>query len=170
MLINAHILHADEQLNIAMQLAKRLPDSIDKNLLICALHGVQAELFMMSVDYEKITTENTQLHRQLYEPIVQAQAARKCKYIDEDALAKTGTYSYNEFEKKLEQACQGTAKSLGEFLRKYERIGISTSTETASDASTNTCKHTFPKCESMVLSIFPKTSNPPDKGGFFYVR
>ena len=123
MLINAHILHADEQLNIAMQLAKRLPDSIDKNLLICALHGVQAELFMMSVDYEKITTENTQLHRQLYEPIVQAQAARKCKYIDEDALAKTGTYSYNEFEKKLEQACQGTAKSLGEFLRKYERIG-----------------------------------------------
>lgn len=46
-----------------------------------------------------------------------------CRYIDKDKLAETGIHTLEEFTKMLRQACEQDAKSLGEFLRKYYKLG-----------------------------------------------
>ena len=46
-----------------------------------------------------------------------------CRYIDKDKLAETGVHTVEDFTKMLRKACEQDAKALGEFLRKYFKLG-----------------------------------------------
>lgn len=47
----------------------------------------------------------------------------ECRYIDKDKLAETGIHTLENFMKMLRQASEQDAKTLGEFLRKYYKLG-----------------------------------------------
>lgn len=122
MTTNTHILTMNTCLGEVRELVRGLPELAVKPRLMVLMEQLNDELFSAQTDFAEVSKRNIELNRQLYEPVIMAQTSPLCRYIDVDALEK-GAYQVPEFERKLRQACEGTARVLGLFLRKYEKIG-----------------------------------------------
>ena len=123
MTTNTHILTINTQLGELRELVRTLPDSAVKEKMLGLMASMTDEIFSAQTDFASLGTQVAELSKQLYAPVVHAQMGEICRYIDIDALNKVGTYSLEDFDKMLRQACESTAKELGAFLRKYKKIG-----------------------------------------------
>ena len=123
MTTNTHILTINTQLGELRELVRTLTDSAVKEKMLGLMASMTDEIFSAQTDFASLGTQVAELSKQLYAPVVHAQMGEICRYIDIDALNKVGTYSLEVFDKMLRQACASTAKELGAFLRKYEKIG-----------------------------------------------
>ena len=120
---NSHILAIDTYLGEMRGMVRALENNPAKEALMNLVQAMTDEVFEAHADFTEMNNKIADLHRQLYEPIVRAQAGEQCRYIDVDALNKSGVYTLEDFEKKLRKACESDARVLAVFLRKYEKIG-----------------------------------------------
>ena len=120
---NAHILAINTYLGEMREMVRALECNPTKEALMELVQAMTDEIFGAHTDFAEMNNQIADLHRQLYEPVVRAQAGEQCRYIDVDALNKGGVYSLDDFEKKLRKACESEARVLAAFLRKYEKIG-----------------------------------------------
>ena len=123
MTTNTHILTLNSHLGELRGLVRAIPDSALKTDILELLTSITDEVFCTQTDFAVMDAQMTELRKQIYEPVILAQVGELCRYIDLDALNKGGVYSLEDFDRMLRQACEGTAKELGTFLRKYEKIG-----------------------------------------------
>ena len=123
MTTNAHILTIASHLGQMRALLCAIPESAAREQLIALADGMTDEIFCAQTDVADMGKQIAELNRQLYEPVVQAQMGKRCRYIDADVLNSKGVYTPEEFDKMLCKACEGTGKTLGTFLRKYEKLG-----------------------------------------------
>jgi len=123
MTTNAHILAINTHLGELRGLVCAIPDSALKADIIGVMESMTDEVFCAQTDFAAMGNKITDLSMQLYAPVVHAQMGEICRYIDLDALNKSGVYSLENFDKMLRKACESEAKVLGDFLRKYEKIG-----------------------------------------------
>ena len=120
---NSHILAIDTYLGEMRGIVRALGNSPEKEALMNLAQAMTDEVFGAHTDFAEMNNQIADLHRQLYEPVVRAQAGEQCRYIDVDTLNKSGVYSLDEFEKMMRKACESEARVLAAFLRKYEKIG-----------------------------------------------
>ncbi len=118
-----HILTIASHLGQMRALLCAMPESAAREQLIALADGMTDEIFCAQTDVADMGKQIAELNRQLYEPVVQAQMGERCRYIDADVLNSKGAYTPEEFEKMLCKACESSAKVLGTFLRKYEKLG-----------------------------------------------
>lgn len=123
MTTNAHILTLNTHLGELRGLACAIPDSALKADIIGLIESITDEAFCAQTDFAVMGNQIADLSKQLYAPVVHAQMGEFCRYIDLDALNKSGVYTLEDFDKMLRKACESEAKVLGDFLRKYEKIG-----------------------------------------------
>ena len=73
MTTNKHILTITDRIVTAKQLARQMPDSADKQLLIALLDDVCDQVFVLNNDIAKDQDKITELTRMIYEPVIGAQ-------------------------------------------------------------------------------------------------
>ena len=105
------------------ELVCAMPESAACVEMVGLVEVMTDEIFCAQTDYAGLQQQIAELNRQLYEPVVQAQMGKRCRYIDADVLNSKGAYTPEEFDKMLCKACESSAKVLGTFLRKYEKLG-----------------------------------------------
>lgn len=120
---NTHILTIDTHLGELRTLVRSLPDSSVKESMLELIQSMTDEIFCAQTDFAALGNRVAELSKQLYAPIVHAQMGELCRYIDVDALNKSGVYSLEDFDRMLRKACESEGKVLGKFLHKYEKIG-----------------------------------------------
>jgi len=123
MTTNAHILTLNKHLGELRGLTCAIPDSALKADIMELIESITDEVFCAQTDFAAMGNKIEDLSKQLYAPVVHAQMGEICRYIDLDALNKSGVYDLENFDKMLRKACESEAKVLGDFLRKYEKIG-----------------------------------------------
>ena len=123
MTTNTHILTLNTYLGQMRALVCAMPHCAEKEQLLELADTMTDEVFCAQTDFAGLHSRISELNRQLYEPVMRAQMGERCRYIDVDALNKVGIHTLEQFEKMLCQACESTAKELGLFLRKYEKLG-----------------------------------------------
>lgn len=123
MTTNTHILTIDTHLGELRELVRSLPDSSVKEKMLGLMASMTDEIFSAQTDFASLGDRVAELSKQLYEPVVHAQMGDVCRYIDIDALNKSGVYSLDDFDRMLRKACESEAKVLGAFLRQYKKIG-----------------------------------------------
>lgn len=123
MITNAHILAIDACLGDMRGIVRNMDETPDKQELIELISRLTHEMFAINTDIAHAQHKLTELHRQIYEPFIQAQSGTVCRYIDLNALNREGLYSLDEFDKKMKQAAESEARVLCDFLHKYEKIG-----------------------------------------------
>lgn len=120
---NTHILTIDTHLGELRTLVRSLPDTSVKESMLELIQSMTDEIFCAQTDFAALGNRVAELSQQLYAPIVHAQMGELCRYIDVDALNKSGVYSLEDFDRMLRKACESEGKVLGKFLHKYEKIG-----------------------------------------------
>ena len=132
MLTNAHILAINDRLSAAKQILWRQSESCDKQVLMALIEDITDHLYGISNDMSDDRRTISELQRQLYEPIVQAQADRA-----PFGLLTDQCYAQNKVdavEAEMHAACQGTAVGLWKTIRIQEALGyIAARNRTASD-------------------------------------
>lgn len=132
MLTNAHILAINDRLSAAKQILWRQGESSDKQVLMALIDDITDHLYGISNDMSDDRRMISELQRQLYEPIVQAQADHA-----PFAMLTDECYAQNKVdavESELHAACQGSAVGLWKTIRIQEALGyIAARNRTASD-------------------------------------
>ena len=132
MLTNAHILTINDRLSAAKQILWKQDEWSDKQVLMALIDDITDHLYGISNDMAEDKRRISELQRQLYEPVVQAQAPRAPFPLLTDLC-----YAQNKVdavEAEMHAACQGTAVGLWKVIRVQEALGyVAARNRTASD-------------------------------------
>ena len=119
---NSHITRSLDCIRQMQSFVSAIPAEADKQRFTSMLYELSEHVVSVSNELAVCEYRISELSRQRFEPVIDAQAGTHCPYIDPDALVN-GAYSVEEFEHKLQQACESEAQVLGMFLHKYAKIG-----------------------------------------------
>ena len=119
---NIHISTALDCIRQMQSFVCTLPLEQDRQQFLALINELSKQVVCASNDLAICEYRISEASKQLYEPVIAAQAGECCRYIDTEAVANS-TYSLSEFEKKLQQACESEAHVLGQFIHKYTKIG-----------------------------------------------
>ncbi len=123
MITNTHILTLRKQLDEAMELIQRLPQSVEKECLGTLIEEMELQLVCVDSDMEKVIKRAGELAADNYGAVVYAQSSAE-HYFYYITPACFQRHMADHVERHLRKACGGNARALWETIHGFELMGF----------------------------------------------
>ena len=123
MITNTHIVTLRKQLDEAIELIQRLPQSVEKECLGTLIEEMGLQLICVDLDMEKIIKRAGELAAENYGAMVYALASAE-HYFCRITPACFQRHMADHVERHLHKACGGKARALWETIHGFELMGF----------------------------------------------